>query len=317
MDELCQYLRSERLRLGLSLQDVARKAKISISLLKALEQGRFLEIGPPPLVHSHLLAYSRALGVNQLPSTHEQAPQPAPAASASLDPPEPQDSPLAAKRTGVQRLMPLLIIGLLALGVCYHISRDYSPDRGNSSNHFSDKGASPESSVRTEMPSGASASADTERSLEEPSNPAENHDPPDDSERAFPATEQEAEKRPLTTFSTRSTAVEESGLNQPVSLDHRFEIEALQESWVEVKIESRKTERFLLRPGERREWRVVGELQVLLGNAGGVLMNWDGVSLDLGARPGQVLRFRLPHPNLAGKSPEPVEGSSKQRVAPR
>ena len=92
-------------------------------------------------------------------------------------------------------------------------------------------------------------------------------------------------------------------MNQPVSLDHRFEIEALQESWVEVKNEGRKTERFLLHPGERREWSVVGELQILLGNAGGVLMKWDGAPIDLGARPGQVLRFRLPHPDLTGKSP--------------
>ena len=76
MDELCQYLRSERLRLGLSLQDVARKAKISISLLKALEQGRFQEIGPPPLVHAHLLACSRALGVNQTPFNPRTGPPP-------------------------------------------------------------------------------------------------------------------------------------------------------------------------------------------------------------------------------------------------
>ena len=302
MNELSQYLKSERLRRGLSLQDVARKAKIGINSLKALEQGRFLDIGPPSLVRSHLVAYSRALGISQLPPTQEQAPHRAPTPSTSPDPPRPQGSCLPAKRTGVLRLVALLVIGLVLLGVCYQIGWISRPDRDHSNNQLSHTGMSPESPVRSETPSSASATADAEGSLEEPSNHAENQ-APQGSPRAVLMTEQEAEKEPLTTFSTGSAVSEESASSQPTSLHHRFEIQAFQESWVEVKKDGRKTEGMLLHPGERREWPVVQELQILVGNAGGVQMKWDGAPVKLGGRPGQVLRFRLPHPDLTGKSP--------------
>lgn len=35
-------------------------------------------------------------------------------------------------------------------------------------------------------------------------------------------------------------------------------------------------------------------MRIVIGNAGGVSMKWDGRPVDIPARPGSVLRFSLP-----------------------
>jgi len=50
----------------------------------------------------------------------------------------------------------------------------------------------------------------------------------------------------------------------------------------------------MLRPGERREWSADRDLQVVVGNAGGIRMKWNGQPLEAPRDSGRVLRFRLP-----------------------
>jgi len=59
----------------------------------------------------------------------------------------------------------------------------------------------------------------------------------------------------------------------------------------------------LLQPGEKRAWEAVQEVEIILGNAGGVQMTWDRRPVGQIGKPGQVRRFKLPHPDLTGKSP--------------
>ena len=296
-----QDLRLERLRRGLSLQDVAGEAGISISLLKALEQGRFGDIGSPVLVRAHLWAYAQALGNSRPPSLPEPASCPVPTIAAAPDPAAHQSPRLPAVRKDVPGLVACFAIGLMALGVCYQLGWFSPPDRRPTNPQASQQEASPESSGHSETTPGASPPAEFASNVERPSDPAEPHNSPG-SMPAVPTPEQEAGTEPPKPFAAEPAAAAESVSSQPLSLHHRFEIEALQASWVEIKIDGGKTEGFLLRPGEKKNWEVVQGLQILLGNAGGVRMMWDDAPVNLGGRPGQVLRLRLPHPNLTGKS---------------
>jgi general secretion pathway protein A len=90
---------------------------------------------------------------------------------------------------------------------------------------------------------------------------------------------------------------------QPESPYHHFEIEAVQPCWVQIVIDRKKTEIALLQPGEQRAWEATKEVEVVLGNAGGVRMKWDLKPVGQVGKPGQVARFRLPQPDLTGKSP--------------
>jgi cytoskeletal protein RodZ len=304
VDALLQsrYLKSERLNRGLSLHDLAQKTKISISLIKALEAGRFSEIGPPPLVHSYLKVYSQALADHQIHSVKQEDPLPA-------NTPHPPDlshvefTSTFPRKKRFLRMAAFLLIGVLVLGVLYQVGMISRKDQGLADGRLPDTSTSPESLVSSAPPHTAIAIHDANASMEEPSMHTQNQALPGGTS-IGPLPDQGAETESLTTLSAKATDHDESAFIQPKNpFFHQFEIEAVQSSWVEVRCDGRRSEGVLLQAGEKREWQVTQELQILVGNAGGVRMKWDGSAVNLGGRPGQVLRFKLPHPDLTGESP--------------
>jgi cytoskeleton protein RodZ len=304
VDALSQsrYLKSERLNRGLSLHDLAQKTEINISLIKALEAGRFSEIGPPPLVHSYLQAYSQALADHQRHSVKQEDPQPAANTTRSPGLTQLEVTSTLASRKRFPRMAAFLLIGVFALGALYQIGMIPRKDQGLADGRLPDPGASRESLVSAAPPHAGSAAHDANASMEEPSTHTQNQALPGGTS-IGPLPDQGAETESPTTLSAKPTDHDESALMQPKSPFHHFEIEAVQSSWVEVRCDGRRSEGVLLQAGERREWLATQELQILVGNAGGVRMKWDGSAVDIGGRPGQVLRFKLPHPDLTGESP--------------
>lgn len=81
---------------------------------------------------------------------------------------------------------------------------------------------------------------------------------------------------------------------------HHFRVQAIEKCWVEVRLENgKKPEGVLLQPGESREWEVKGAAQVLLGNAGGVRLSWDGRAMGTAGKSGSVARLNLPPSDVA------------------
>lgn len=302
MIELAQSLKSRRLAQGLSLADVAENAGVAIGLLKALEGGQFTEIGPSSLVDSLLSAYARALENGQ-PSVPE-APEPQPAAEVSV-PPEPSPAaPLRSPRkTLTLSFLSILLLALVAIGTLYWWQGMIPSPAPNHSPHQAPLvKVVPEPEQSAETPPDATVIQDPDVRKEPPLTAAADQvrETPRDPEPA-PAdkTDEEAVSPAV------SAGLTEARENTPTASTgnpHLFEIEALQPSWVQVKSDNKKTEGALLQPGERRTWAVTQEILIVIGNAGGVRMLWDGTPVDLGGKPGQVLRFRLPH-ELPGKSP--------------
>jgi len=75
---------------------------------------------------------------------------------------------------------------------------------------------------------------------------------------------------------------------------NKFAVEASDKVWIQVKIDDKEIMSTMLYPGDRREWAAGKSLQVVIGNAGGVLMKWNEQLLKAPREPGRVLRFRLP-----------------------
>lgn len=82
---------------------------------------------------------------------------------------------------------------------------------------------------------------------------------------------------------------------------HVLEIQAIAECWIELKTDSKTLDRELLRAGERRTWEVDGEVELVVGNAGGVNLKWDGHALGSLGKSDRVARLRLPDPTLVEK----------------
>jgi hypothetical protein len=75
---------------------------------------------------------------------------------------------------------------------------------------------------------------------------------------------------------------------------NRFAVEADDKVWIQVIIDDRETRSAMLYPGERMEWTAERDLQVIVGNAGGIRMKWNGQPIESPRDSGRVLRFRLP-----------------------
>lgn len=83
----------------------------------------------------------------------------------------------------------------------------------------------------------------------------------------------------------------------PQGEQHVLSAEASQDVWVQVRIDGEETHNTLMKPGDKREWKVKENARIVLGNAGGISMSWDGKSLKPLGKSGEVVRFQLPDPN--------------------
>jgi len=71
-------------------------------------------------------------------------------------------------------------------------------------------------------------------------------------------------------------------------------IKAKMETWLSLKIDGKPHKEILLKPGERFEARVVKTADLLIGNAGGVNIEFNGKDLTPDGKSGQVVRLKLP-----------------------
>lgn len=291
-------LKSKRLDLGLSLQEVAHRSELSITLLKALEEGRFSDVGSPALVRIHLLAYTRALEADQFSATGEQECQAALTHPNPSNPP-PARKPFSADGRSLVKLAAFLGIGVLLVAMGYHLGQSAREARDHATSRWSEPANAAGPATVLEPPARLPTLPDANATIEEPPNPAAAPDPAG-----------EAKTDPLaaaaapelgTAGRAEATASDDRDALRPMSSPHRFEIEAFQSSWVEVRGDGRRAEGVLLHPGDKRSWSVEEGVQIVVGNAGGVQMKWDDVPIDPGGRPGQVLRFRLPQAVITGK----------------
>ncbi|MHB8763020.1 MAG: helix-turn-helix domain-containing protein [Deferrisomatales bacterium] len=80
----------------------------------------------------------------------------------------------------------------------------------------------------------------------------------------------------------------------PVPAVLRLEVVAVERVWVRVTADGGAPQDRVLNPGERGGYEAEGSLTVKLGNAGGVRLNWNGETLKVPGKPGQVLTLSFP-----------------------
>ncbi|MGC8491040.1 MAG: RodZ domain-containing protein [Syntrophobacteraceae bacterium] len=75
---------------------------------------------------------------------------------------------------------------------------------------------------------------------------------------------------------------------------HSIQVSAEKKTWVQVTLDGRKTESVLLQPGQSRAWNAAKKVYLIVGNAGGVNVLWDGKPVAMSNAPGRVIRMSLP-----------------------
>ncbi len=130
--------------------------------------------------------------------------------------------------------------------------------------------------------------------------------PPDVSEQEKPATEVpskgEAVENPGA--SQEKTEVKEqtepkketppTGSGEESKKKYTLRIEAQELTWLRIKEDKQAPRQYLLKPGEKLSRQAMDRFEIDIGNAGGVLLSFQGKSLGAPGKSGEVVRLVLP-----------------------
>ncbi len=287
-------LREERRNRSLEVRQVARMTRLRDHFIEAIEREAWEELPPPVFVRGFVRSYARALGLDAgraLELYDRSGP-------AEPEEPKPLLEPESSGRG--RRIILLLLIGVLGGTLLYLWQGDPAPDWPST-------------------PSGSPA-ADVEP-LKRPVPPAPQEAPPpevpaseDASSPSDPAPRGEApsEREGIRQSSAPETAETASmpereplpeGVNPypdppppEVASDegHTLEIRVIEQTWVEISMDGGEPRDFMFQPGSRPRWKGGETFDLLIGNAAGIEVHFDGkVLTDLG-KPGEVIRLILP-----------------------
>lgn len=289
MKDLGEFLKTERLRQGVELATITEQTCISRSMLIALEEGDASKIGTPLLVRSFTRAYCRILRIDpsavlerytgEIPR-HER-----------LDDGirRFRESSQAARHRGRLRLI-MVTMALVTLGALYYTTitlprRDAATVQLNLGSTDGDQGIAdvvPPTDVVA--PSEEESKAGPNPTVSGPTGVA----PPVAGGAGSSSAQGDRRGVEAAVDGQPGTAA-----NVPQS-GHRLRVEAIEESWVEVRLDDKKVEGVLIPKGRSRDWKVTKGLRLQLGNAGNVKVYWDGKRLKHLGKPGQSVRLRLP-----------------------
>ena len=314
MRELAELLKKERHDRCMSLETVSERSGISLSMLNAFEEFEFERFDSSVLIRNTIRAYCKAIGIEAEPIISRF--------SSEMDRCNIQDAGI--KRFGHQMKilrkrrrmisLPLLALFVSSAAVFYggmwvseKRARLFAPptvDRIYTQEELPTE-------LREKLAPGPTAHGDRTgadlRYADEAIRTAEIHiresqmaaqtaaETPgaESSEKDLPDTDSPGRSLAL---SNSTEAVADDGPVRDVApaVSNKFSVEADDMVWIQVRIDDRDTRSTMLHPGDRAEWSADKDLQVVVGNAGGIRMKWNGRPLEAPRDPGRVLRFRLP-----------------------
>lgn len=308
MKELADYLKSERLGRGLTLQEMSERVRVSVSMLQTLEEGNYEKIGTDLLIRSFIRNYCTTLGIDSEPLLEKYA--------SEIRAYDQQDESIqrygrwsrAIRKKSRIGIFSVLLVGIAILGVIYGgvwfwKSKEYSDTSLSLRNSgYSQQDLPSDLPDKTGQGSGADAKRDVlpegEKGVRSSSLTsgymAERTQPG-----ATTAKLQETSPAGLPAMGSRPGDILPESAEKPVTAarvagKHQFSVEASQKTWIQVTVDEKNPQNAMLEPGDKREWEAGDTMKIVVGNAGGIRMKWDGRPVEIPAKSGSVLRFSLP-----------------------
>jgi cytoskeleton protein RodZ len=302
MKEFAEKLKTERLRRGLTLRAISECTRINTSILRALEQGKFELIGHPSIADGLLREYGLALGVRKESTGTEFL---------IYDSKEKKSGSrqiIRERRILHKGLVTGFLLGIISAGILlgsfWLLKETGYPEsepaatqlhqQENSNSKLMDHNitSTPEeipvsnSQIEQAAPLGEEAEqtqiADFLASSE-----------PDEGKAAALSSLDKVKED-----SSHLRHITEHGKAPPALMRdtsaHHLNLQVDQKTWIQVQIDGKVTESDLLQAGEKREWKVKESAKVVLGNGGGVHMQWDGEPIQISDKPKRVIRLVLP-----------------------
>ncbi len=324
METVGKKLKGLREEKGMTLKDVARAIKVRESVLTALENEEWNKLPQRIFVKGFVRAYARAvdgdeeeiLDLFEASYPVKDVPIACPAFEAQIREPFRRGK----KRYG--RVIVFLILIVLGVGGALFLTRAYhSTDlfTGIHTPRVETTVVKPQEKTITVTPSGipGSSSSISSKKNKHLTSPALSESPATLTSQGVPSSKASAERGktlpetaetgPTLKASTPAvpaiktgppplpapSAEKESPSPPSLSKDNLI-ITAKMKTWVGLKVGGKLRKQILLSPGKRFSTRVDQPVELLIGNAGGIEITYNGKEIKNIGKPGQVVRLKLP-----------------------
>jgi len=304
---LGSYLRGQRERRGLSLEEMARATRVATRYLEGLEAEDFRSLPAPVFTKGFIRAYCQVLGIDAeeaLVRYHQQTGE-APAASSRGPQPE-RELPAQSRNRGtvLVSFVLLVILGGALFAVTLALQSGREDRRARQSQAETQPSAAARSGPATSAtPAVPPAVQGTTSATPPPAAPAAvvaSPAAPPPKEAAAPAETRPApaERAPETAAAPPSAVASVSAIAAAVGTvpsPYRLVARALEPTWVRVRMEDGRAIEETIPAGGVREWVSSAPFVLTVGNAGGITLELNGRALPpLGARGVVISRLVIP-----------------------
>jgi len=267
MESFGTYLKGERESRGISLDAISRATKVRRVILEAIEKDQGEALLPEVVIKGFIEAYARQLGLDPQAVLVKYS--------------QWQEGNEAAEQGGVlpggkrripPRYMVAGVVGVVAvIVIALFVAFPHGPREG-----------AQETTLAKPSPE------------QTPTVPSEGPQPPSSTPLAEEAVKEAAPLAPP----PLDTQGEKKGTSaEPVSVpEHTLVITASERTWIQIQEGSSLPRDVILSPGDNLIRKSSQRLAVVIGNAGGVTVSFDGKILTSLGEAGQVVRLTLPSP---------------------
>jgi cytoskeletal protein RodZ len=279
-------LKSIRESKGLTLRDIFERTRISVGTLAAIENGEFHLLPPPVFTRSFIKIYAKTLGIdsNVILTRYEKYLETLNPTHGDVKIKEIPKSARLFYMAFLWGLLIIVIVGLITFSLStYETAIDVVKNQIPEQDHKS-------FSSKTTDDIGKIPKSEAQDQIDVAAKTQEADAPPIPLSQAQPAPREAQEKQKV----KQETTSKETKRNQGNTAEtYKIIMEAREMTWLRITADNNQPNEILLQPGEKIE-RDASRFTVVIGNAGGIDITFQGKSLGNLGEPGQVVHLTLP-----------------------
>ena len=289
-------LKKEREKKGFSHADISRQTRVRPRFLEAIENEEWDLLPAPALVKGFIRSYARALALDEERIVELYGEEEAVDDYAGK---------FALPSIPKRKKWPFVVGGLLVLlvavsgfyaWVMYSTDSKGITDSGTTSAQSSPgnegrilPGEEPKTEVEPLDEKGALLKSDSELTTGVSAADLEIREKPQKPENISPVPDlppDPTENKPLEKIPSAGGEVEASTLLLKGHVTER--------TWMKVSVDGLKSKEYVFGPSDKPEWKAEKGFELLIGNAGGIVLEFNGKKMDNLGKQGQVVRIKLP-----------------------
>ena len=314
MEHFGSYLKTHREKRGIRLEEIASITKIHLHSLEVLEASQWEQLPPEPFIRGFIIAYAKyvgleprdvleryfeATGKKKVAAEEENAPTPIPAAAREKPNDLIEQKPLASP----QKILTAAAVFAVVMVAVVLIYVGRRADHGAASNGGPAPASLSTSQENLPPPENAvPAPSDT--------SPRNLMDAAKAQGSAAPAPTPAVVTTPAPATAPTTTAqLPNSPLVPAEMIKHELTVESGEKTWMKVVIDERAPFRHFLMPGEKVVFKAHEKMKVVMGNATGAHVLYNGQPTQGALYTGTIRYFKYP---LAARFPQDQPSPQRQ-----